>query len=286
VNYKKCFNLEGEIPIPHGVKPRPFFNANPLSHFTKMDQFDGGIAYFDNGCLKKSKFRDKGSTEVIKKFDKKTFTSFFFISSCKILVHLKSKLEIVNHVTKETLASFDGIFEHVRSNINLDAVIISPNFDLDPKFLFCFENEINENCPATSLHPISVDETHLYILPTYNNTKFYFQIDRQFSVDYLAFDSEILLASWLSSDVILTQFAYSGFNRACFFVCTINKIDFEMKTFKVDAANGRNSHFPLFTQVPRVYELIDFYKSKMLLRDENDLALEVLNIKNGKLSIF
>ena len=89
-------------------------------------------------CIFKKSFKED-KTVLLKQFEV-SIESFFIIHHEKIVVQLKTRLEIINHVTKETIASFDRKFMHVQSNTKLTDMIYSPDFDSVPKFIFCFDD--------------------------------------------------------------------------------------------------------------------------------------------------
>ena len=70
---------------------------------------------------------------------------FFFLRHDKILVQTRSKLKIINYVTKEVVTTFNGYLDYLDSNVRLKSMIFSPDFDSVPKFIVSFKRDRNVN---------------------------------------------------------------------------------------------------------------------------------------------
>jgi hypothetical protein len=275
-NYEKCEILDGRIEMSCDGRPNllPFFNKNPQSDFTKIQQFEGGIVYSceidetEEYGLFKISFKKNDKVQLIQKYARFDSPDFFFTRHDKILVQRRSKLEIINHVTKEVVATLDVNPGYLHSNVRLKSMIYSPDFDSIPKFIISFKRPRNINEDIKSSVRFVFDDINIYIVPNYDGLLFY--IDRMFSIEHAAINNDYALVKGLTNNSNIFQFAFTEFGENYLNVCRIEKEGFKMKELKVETHEYD-------------IKLHDIYMGKILVRCETD-NLRIYDISNfGKI---
>jgi hypothetical protein len=110
--------------------------------------------------------------------------------------------------------------------LKLDGIIYSPDFQLLPKFIFCFHAKEDYE----SIENQFILNANVYFLsgsPYYKS----FSVDRRFTIEHAAINNDFSAVKGLSDDSDIYQFAYSTDNWIKdSYVCCINKFDFKLKS--------------------------------------------------------